>query len=45
MLMNNDSIRVSNNGANMENLFKNAIFRESIIGFERKKMSFMINKK
>lgn len=43
LMMNNDSVRVSS--GNIENLFKNALFRESVIGFERRKMSFMISRK
>lgn len=31
MMMNNDSVRVSS--GNIENLFKNALFRESVMGF------------
>lgn len=40
--MNNDSIRISNTS---ENIFKNVFFRESVLSFERRKMSFLVSKK
>ena len=43
LMMNNESVRVSDAG--IENLFKNTLFRESVMGFERRKMSFMVSKK
>lgn len=42
LLMSNDSLRISNTS---ENIFKNALFRESVIGFERRKQSFLVSKK